>query len=139
LARYDAVPVGALAGQSIVIPSDAHGLALLKPIRELLIAARAEVVLPPDATSAGTERYGLKHGLPVITFGWFRQGRESRKGTVSRPIAGFDLSTDFVLLARDGELSHAALNFIAYARGRHDESALQDWPEERTKQVRSGL
>jgi len=115
LARYDEVPQSALNGQRIVIPSDGHGVALLRPIRELLASARAEAILPPEATSAGSERYGLKHHLPVVTFGWFRQSRESRSSTVLRPIAGFDLRTDFVLLAHEGEQTPAMREFLSYA------------------------
>ena len=86
----------------------------------MLSRAQAEAILPPEATSAGTERYGLKHHLPVITFGWFRQSRESRAGTVRRPIAGFDLRTDFVLLAHDGEQTPATREFIAFATRRQN-------------------
>lgn len=120
LARFDEVPLRALKGERVVIPSDGHGVALLRPIRELLARAQAETILPPEATSAGTERYGLKHHLPVITFGWFRQSRESRSGTVRRPIAGFDLRTDFVLLAHDGEQTPATREFIAFAATRQN-------------------
>jgi len=119
LARYDEVPVSALQGQQVVIPSDEHGVALLRPIRELLSNAQAEAILPPEATSAGSERYGLKHHLPVVTFGWFHQSRESRSSTVRRPIAGFELRTDLVLLAHEGEHTPAMREFITYAVRRH--------------------
>ncbi len=120
LAGFDEVPLSALQGERVVIPSDGHGVALLRPVREMLSRAQAEAILPPEATSAGTERYGLKHHLPVITFGWFRQSRESRAGTVRRPIAGFDLRTDFVLLAHDGEQTPATREFIAFATRRQN-------------------
>lgn len=125
LARYDEVPMSALNGQRIVIPSDGHGVALLRPIRALLSDASAEAILPPEATSAGSERYGLKHHLPVVTFGWFRQSRESRSSTVLRPIAGFDLRTDFVLLAHEGEQTPAMREFIAYAVRRQGDATLR--------------
>ncbi|WP_156680871.1 LysR family transcriptional regulator [Sphingomonas profundi] len=114
LAAHDVIPAAALRGQRVVVPSEEHGASVVRPILDLLAANGADPIVPPEATGTATERYGCKFRLPAITFGWFAQ--QAGGGMVRRPIAGFDLHTEFAILSQRSEEEGAAARFLNFAR-----------------------
>jgi DNA-binding transcriptional LysR family regulator len=101
LAHYAIVPPLALHGEPIAMLSDAHGETICKPICDVLERGGAQIVVPPEAHGIALERYCRQRRVPAISVGWFREGIDD--DIVYRPIEGLEVASELVLIRGHGE------------------------------------
>lgn len=109
LAAYDTVPLAALRGMPVATLAEPHGLSVVGPINELLDAAGAEPILPPEGNALAVERFAARRAMPAIGMGWFSDG--DIPGLTARKLEGLTMTTDLVLLASLEDLRPAAQIF----------------------------
>lgn len=90
------IPLSALAGIDIAVPSVDHGRAVVSPIMHAFAAARARPFVPPEAHAIALEWYCRYHRVPAISLGWFRSHDED--DIIYRHVEGLDRSTELALV-----------------------------------------
>lgn len=97
LSSHDAIPLEALTGVRVALLGNYHGEGVVGPMRNLLVAAKAIPVAPPEGNAVAVERYGRQFRIPAMTLGWF--GKDPRlQDMVRKPIVGFETTTELRLV-----------------------------------------
>lgn len=96
LAEYSVIPRSALAGQPVAMLSTAHGDTLRGPILAALVDGGAQVLIPPEAHGIALERYCRRYRVPAVSIGWFRD--ESDGDVVYRPVEGVASTSELALV-----------------------------------------
>jgi DNA-binding transcriptional LysR family regulator len=98
LAGLDPIPPERLEGLRVAMLGSTHGRRILDPVRDVLDAAGAETVVPPEPHGIGVERYGRQFRIPAVTLGWFGTGGSDDPDMVRRPVQGLHLVTELALV-----------------------------------------
>ncbi len=106
-----------LAGVQVALIDPSQGPQVLEPLRAFLEAGGAEVVYPFESRHAiAVERFAARRRTPCISLGWFTgPGGSHAMGMVNRPLRGYDVSTDLVLLASSDPASAMTERLVAFA------------------------
>lgn len=114
LANQAVIAPGSLRGRRIAMLGPYHGEAVIGPLSAYLRDCGSELVVPPEATAIGIERYGSKMGIPAVSVGWFDHDGGGKR--VRRYVEGLTSATQMVLVWPDRHLMPAAASFLQYAR-----------------------
>ena len=90
------IPLSALSGIDIAVPSIDHGRAVVTPIVQALAAARARPFVPPEAHAIALEWFCRYHRVPAISLGWFRSVDED--DIIYRRLETVDRTTELALV-----------------------------------------
>lgn len=99
LSDFEIIPLSALQGLRIAIPSREHGIPLISPVIQVLESANAEIFVPPEPHAAAVDRYGAKHRIPAVSFGWFQEMGGVDDNMVLKPVEGIDAETELVFVS----------------------------------------
>lgn len=113
----ETVPLSALNGKKVAVPSPAHGELITKKITDLLKEAGAEPIVPPEPHGIGVERYGRQFRIPAITIGWFGNRTEREGQMTRRALEGLNLETSLALLSNPDVSSPQLEAFWEFAKG----------------------
>lgn len=116
LAGYEEIPAELVGGLDVAMLGGTHGSAILGPVRAVLGAADAHMIVPPEPHGIGVERYGRQFRIPAISLGWFNTGGDDDPDMVRRFVAGLDARTQLALVRAPGPGKASAELFWAEAR-----------------------
>ena len=123
LADFDPIPPEALTGASVAMLGGAHGSPILGPVRAVLGAVGARMVVPPEPHGIGVERYGRQFRIPAVSLGWFNTGGSQDPDMIRRRVEGLEVTTELALLRALGAPKRASELFW--------EEALVQFPQAR--------
>lgn len=123
LADYDPIPPELLRGANVAMLGGAHGSPILGPVRAVLGAVDAHMIVPPEPHGIGVERYGRQFRMAAVSLGWFNTGGPDDPDMVRRYISGLELKTELALVRSAGPGRRATELFWQEARARFPDAA----------------
>ncbi|KQW72846.1 hypothetical protein ASE17_07695 [Phenylobacterium sp. Root77] len=127
LAQFEETPPAALEGVAVAMLGGPHGTPILGPVRKAL--AGASLVVPPEPHGMGVERYGRQFRLPAVSLGWFGTGGADDPDMIRRPVEGLTLETELALVRAPPGRHQAADLFWEEAEARFPAARLCRGPE----------
>jgi DNA-binding transcriptional LysR family regulator len=118
LGQYDEIEPSMLQGQSVAMLGGTHGGAILGPLRAVLGAGGASLIVPPEPHAIGVERYARRFQIPAVSLGWFDNGGDGDPEMVRSYVVGLELATELALVRSPGNSKAATQLFWEEARAR---------------------